>query len=192
MKIAVLGSGRRAIAIILAVVVLYGCISYLILPTTWTGIEREPGLAKHTMLTATAQGIPGCPINVELLGSRADVVRAFHAAGWFAADPITLRTSAEIAGSVIFDRPYTPLPSVLSSSRIDAKTWLSKSQTVRVRIVGNTSAGGRFSRAERKVVRFGLVRPPLIAASRLVATPVKLHTGLRQISIENAESSLQA
>jgi LssY C-terminus len=110
MKIAVLGSGRRAVAIILAVVVLYACISYLILPATWARIEHEPGLAKHTMLTATAQGIPGGPFNVGVLGSRADVVRAFHAAGWFAADPITLRTSAEIVGSVIFDRPYTTAP----------------------------------------------------------------------------------
>jgi LssY C-terminus len=109
MKVAV-GNGRRAIVIIVAVFALYGCVSYLILPATWARIEREPGLAKRTMLTATAQGIPGDPINVGLIGSRADVVRAFHAAGWFAADPITLRTSAEIIGSVIFDRPYTSAP----------------------------------------------------------------------------------
>lgn len=110
MKIAVPAHGRRIAAIILAIVAVYACISYLILPATWARIEREPGLTKHTMLTATAQGIPGGPINVGLVGTRDDVVRAFHAAGWYPADPITLRTSVEIIGSVLFDRPYTTAP----------------------------------------------------------------------------------
>ncbi|WP_275172846.1 MULTISPECIES: LssY C-terminal domain-containing protein [unclassified Bradyrhizobium] len=62
------------------------------------------------MLTATAQGIPGGPINVGLIGSRPDLVRAFHAAGWNPADPVTLRTSLEIVGSVLLDRPYKDAP----------------------------------------------------------------------------------
>jgi hypothetical protein len=50
------------------------------------------------MLTSTAQGIPGDPINVGLIGNREDVVPAFHIAGWYPADPITLRTSVENRG----------------------------------------------------------------------------------------------
>jgi hypothetical protein len=38
------------------------------------------------------------------------LVRAFHAAGWYPADPITLRTSVEIIGSVLLDRPYKSAP----------------------------------------------------------------------------------
>jgi hypothetical protein len=101
---------RRAFTILATLVALYVVVSYLVLPATWTRVEHEHGLAKHTMLTATAQGIPGGPINVGLVGDREDVVRAFHAAGWYPADPITLRTSVEIIGSVLLDRPYKTAP----------------------------------------------------------------------------------
>jgi hypothetical protein len=101
---------RRAFTILATLVALYVVVSYLVLPATWARVEHEPGLAKHTMLTATAQGIPGGPINVGLVGDREDVVRAFHAAGWYPADPITLRTSVEIIGSVLLDRPYKTAP----------------------------------------------------------------------------------
>jgi hypothetical protein len=84
--------------------------SYLILPATWSRIEHEPRLSHLPMQTSTAQGIPGDPINVGLVGPREDVVSSFHIAGWYLADPITLRTSAEIVGSVLFDRPYKDAP----------------------------------------------------------------------------------
>jgi hypothetical protein len=101
---------RRVLMILALLIALYVVVSYLVLPATWARIEYEPGLAKHTFLTATAQGIPGGPINVGLVGTREDVVRAFHAADWYPADPITLRTSVEIIGSVLLDRPYKSAP----------------------------------------------------------------------------------
>ena len=104
------GRKRRVLTIVATLLALYGIVSYLILPATWARIEREPGLAKHTFLTATAQGIPGGPINVGLVGTREDLIRAFHAAGWYPADPITLRSSVEIIGSVLLDRPYKSAP----------------------------------------------------------------------------------
>ena len=101
---------RPAFTILAGFVALYVFVSYLVLPATWSRVEHEPGLSKYTMLTATAQGIPGDPINVGLVGDRENVVRAFHAAGWYPADPITLRTSVEIIGSVLLDRPYKTAP----------------------------------------------------------------------------------
>jgi hypothetical protein len=92
------------------VIVCYVALSYLILPATWSRGEHEPGLSKRVMLTSTAQGIPGDPINVGLIGTREDVISAFHLAGWYPADPITLRTSLEIIGSVLLDRPYKAAP----------------------------------------------------------------------------------
>ena len=62
------------------------------------------------MVTRTAQGIPGDALNVGLVGSREDVVRAMHDAGWFPADPITLKSSIEIIGSVLLDRSYQTAP----------------------------------------------------------------------------------
>jgi LssY-like putative type I secretion system component LssY len=105
-----IGHRRRFIILLATVIVCYVTVSYLILPATWSRIEHEPGLSKRPMLTATAQGIPGDPINLGLIGSREDVVSAFHAAGWYPADPITLRTSLEIVGSVLLDRPYKEAP----------------------------------------------------------------------------------
>ncbi|HET7384642.1 MAG TPA: LssY C-terminal domain-containing protein [Pseudolabrys sp.] len=62
------------------------------------------------MVTRTAQGIPGDPINVGLVGTKADVLCAMHAAAWYPADPITFRSSVEIVGSVVLDRPYRDAP----------------------------------------------------------------------------------
>ena len=62
------------------------------------------------MVTRTAQGIPGDPINVGLVGAKADVLCAMHAAAWYPADPITFRSSVEIIGSVVLDRPYRDAP----------------------------------------------------------------------------------
>jgi hypothetical protein len=109
-NISLKGHRRRYLVFLAAVIVCYVTVSYLILPATWSRLEHEPGLSNRPMLTATAQGIPGGPINVGLIGTREDVIRAFHAAGWYPADPITLRTSVEIIGSVLLDRPYESAP----------------------------------------------------------------------------------
>jgi hypothetical protein len=62
------------------------------------------------MVTRTGQGIPGDPINVGLIGTLGDIVCAMHTAGWYPADPITLKSSIEIVGSVLLDRPYKDAP----------------------------------------------------------------------------------
>jgi len=62
------------------------------------------------MVTRTGTGIPGDALNVGLVGSKEDIARAMHAAEWFPADPITLRTSIDIVGSVVLDRPYHDAP----------------------------------------------------------------------------------
>jgi hypothetical protein len=81
-----------------------------LLPFAWTHFEHQKRLAGLSMVTRTAQGIPGDPINVGLVGSKPDVLCAMHAAGWYPADPITLRSSLEIVGSVVLDRPYRDAP----------------------------------------------------------------------------------
>jgi LssY C-terminus len=91
-------------------VILWALLAYVVLPLAWTHHEHQPQLTAMPMLTRTAQHIPGDPINVGLVGSREDVVLAMHQAGWFPADPVTLRTSIEIAGSVVLDRPYRSAP----------------------------------------------------------------------------------
>jgi len=111
------------------VILCYVTVSYLILPATWSRIEHEPGLSARPMLTSTAQGIPGDPINVGLIGTREDVISAFHASGWYPADPITLRTSVEIVGSVLFDRAYKDAPVSPLFLEGGIRIWRLKSQT---------------------------------------------------------------
>ena len=67
----------------------YGLLAYLVLPGFWTHYEHQRGLADMPMVTRTAQGIPGDPLNVGLIGDIGDVVCAMHAAGWYPADLIT-------------------------------------------------------------------------------------------------------
>jgi hypothetical protein len=62
------------------------------------------------MVTTTPDGIWGDPINVGLIGSQEEVLRAFAAAGWTPADAISFRTSISIGLSVLLDRPYADAP----------------------------------------------------------------------------------
>src|ERR1700710_2082274 len=62
------------------------------------------------MVTRTGQDIPGDPMHVGLVGGKGDVVGAMPADGWYPADPITLKSSIEIVGSVLLDRPYKDAP----------------------------------------------------------------------------------
>ncbi len=101
---------RVALAALATFVLGYGIIAYVMLPRAWTHYEHQRGLANFTMLTQTVQGIPGDPINVGMVGTRGDVLCAMHAAAWYPADPITFRSSVEIVGSVVLDRPYRDAP----------------------------------------------------------------------------------
>lgn len=104
-------SYARTVIITAAVMaLLYGATAYLILPAAWSHYEHQPGLARRPMVTQTKQGIPGDAINVGLVGDRATVIRAMHEAKWYPADPITLKSSIEIVGSVLLDRPYKDAP----------------------------------------------------------------------------------
>src|SRR6267143_2839834 len=103
-------STRRWPFIIGAVLVVYLVLAYFVLPALWKHHEHEPGLATLPMGTRTSAGIPGDALNVGLVGSKEDIIRAMHSAEWFPADPITLRTSIDIVGSVVLDRPYHDAP----------------------------------------------------------------------------------
>lgn len=96
--------------IVAALVVSYLVLAYLALPWAWTHYEQQKDLKGRPMVTRTVQGIPGDPLNVGLVGAQHEIIRAISAAGWSPADPVTLRTALEIAGSVLLDRPYARAP----------------------------------------------------------------------------------
>src|ERR1700690_983064 len=87
---------ERCLLAMLGVVLVYTILAYLALPALWSHHEHQRRLADLPMVTRTAQGIPGDPINVGLIGEKLDVLCAMQAAGWSPADPVTLRSSIEI------------------------------------------------------------------------------------------------
>jgi len=110
MKLAGASRGERALRAVVLALAAYVVLAYLVLPGMWRHYEHRPGLEHSPMVTQTASGIPGDPINVGLVGTREEVLRAFAAAGWKPADPITLRSSLGIAESVLLDRPDPEAP----------------------------------------------------------------------------------
>jgi LssY C-terminus len=78
---------ERVLLVMLAILLGYTSLAYIVLPAFWTHYEHQRGLAELPMVTRTAQGIPGDPINVGLIGDQRDVVCAMNAAGWYPADP---------------------------------------------------------------------------------------------------------
>ncbi len=101
---------ERFLLVALAVMLAYTVIAYVLLPKVWAHYEHQRGLANLPMVTRTAQGIPGDPINIGLVGDNKDVLCAMQAAGWYPADPVTLKSSLAIVGSVVLDRPYRAAP----------------------------------------------------------------------------------
>jgi hypothetical protein len=73
-------------------------------PTLETLLQTAP------RTTRTKDGVPGDPLNVALVGTRDEVIAALCAAGWYPADPVTLRSAVGISVSVVFNVPYPQAP----------------------------------------------------------------------------------
>lgn len=103
-------TATRLLRVLLPVLLCYLLLAYLVLPSLWRHYEHQKKLDGLPMVTTTAQGIPGDPINVGMVGSSRDILCAMREAGWYAADPVTWKSSVEISGSVLLDQPYPTAP----------------------------------------------------------------------------------
>jgi len=89
----------------------YFVVAYLVLPALWVRyVHRHPAIDATPGITLTADDHPGDPINVALIGSEAEVKSILKAAGWFAADPLGLRSDVKIAADTMLERPYDTAP----------------------------------------------------------------------------------
>jgi hypothetical protein len=100
----------RGLKVVLALVLVWLVSAYLILPMLWKHYEHHPALEGAPKTTVTAQGIPGDPLNVGLIGTQDEVVEGMLATGWRPADPITFTSSLRISSSVLLGRPYPDAP----------------------------------------------------------------------------------
>jgi hypothetical protein len=101
---------RLLAAAVIGCVGVYLALAYGLAPVLWKHYEHQRSIAGLAMTTVNALGIPGDPLNVGLEGSKEDVLCAMNAAGWTPADPVTFKSSVEIVGSVLLDRPYARAP----------------------------------------------------------------------------------
>jgi hypothetical protein len=92
-------------------IMIYLIVAYLVMPRLdhWNA-RRHPDLATGEHLTQTGSGIPGDPLNIAVVGSEEDVVRALHAAGWDPANPLTFASSVRIAVDTVFKKPDPNAP----------------------------------------------------------------------------------
>src|SRR6201998_2498631 len=108
-------NSRRQIPVIVGI--LFGLVAiwllaaYLLVPMVWKiFVSRHKAITTVPRTTTTSAGIHGDPLNLSFIGDENDLVSAMLAAGWYPADPITLRSSLHIAESTIFHRPYDDAP----------------------------------------------------------------------------------
>ena len=87
----------------------YALLAYVLLPASWHQVQRRLPCSLDA-ITYTAEAIPADPLNVAVVGSRAQVSEAMQAAGWLPADRITFRSGLKDVHSVLFDRPYPTAP----------------------------------------------------------------------------------
>jgi LssY C-terminus len=61
-------------------------------------------------VTHTRAGADGDPVNLVLVGTKAQILHSFHQAGWLIPDPITPHTSEKIAVDSLAHRRYPTAP----------------------------------------------------------------------------------
>jgi len=102
---------RLAAFIVIGVGTFYAATAYELIPSIWKVEERRhPALADMGTRAFTSAGIPGDPLNVAFIGSEQALHDKMLKAGWFPADPITLRSSLRIARDSVMHKPYPDAP----------------------------------------------------------------------------------
>ncbi len=102
---------KKFVIAVMAILGTYLVAAYLIAPFFWYEFEEHTSnFFDHTRITQTADGHPGDPLNVALIGTEAQLNEIMKAAGWYASDPLGLKDDLEIAVDTSVDRPYAGAP----------------------------------------------------------------------------------
>jgi hypothetical protein len=88
----------------------YLLVAYVVAPVLWTHYEHQPALSSAPKTALTPEDIPADPLNIGLVGTQAEVIQTFVAAGWTPADPLTFRSSVGIVASVALREPDPTAP----------------------------------------------------------------------------------
>ena len=97
--------------IALGIALAYFLVAYLILPRLWKHRETRHAVFDYSpRVTHTASDIPGDPLNIALVGTEEEVIRATTAARWDPADALTFRSSARIVVDTVLRKPDDQAP----------------------------------------------------------------------------------
>ena len=95
----------------LAGLAIYFLLAYVLMPLRDKGmVHLHPGLYAGGQVARTATGLPGDPLNIALVGSKADLARALLAAGWHPATALGVESSVRIAVDTVLDKPDPEAP----------------------------------------------------------------------------------
>ena len=102
---------KRIVLLHVVLLLTYLVAAYLVMPAVWMRYaHRHPSLEEIPGITHTADGIPGDPLNVSLIGTKPELVRIMLAAKWYPADPLSLKSCLEIAEATVLKRSYDDAP----------------------------------------------------------------------------------
>jgi hypothetical protein len=102
---------KWALGLAAGLLLTYLAAAYVVVPALWKHHARKhPSLVDVPNVTHTKADIPGDPINVALVGTKAELIHIMLAAEWHPADPLTLRSCLEMAESAVFKRSYEDAP----------------------------------------------------------------------------------
>ncbi len=102
---------RQALLLVAGLVLTYLLVAYVLLPLGWIRYaHRHPEWEDAPRVTHTAADIPADPLKVALVGSEAEVKKSLLAAGWYPADPLTLKSCLGMAEAAVLKRTYEDAP----------------------------------------------------------------------------------
>ena len=102
---------KRLIAVAGGFLAAYLAIAYVVLPAFWKRYEkRHSALDDAPGITKTADGIPGDPVNVALVGTQAELIAMMRKADWNEAAALGLKSDLEIAVDTVLSRPDVNAP----------------------------------------------------------------------------------
>lgn len=102
---------RRWWHFILALIAMYFLAAYLIIPLITDRYYRHhPTLEDDPRITQTSDSHPGDPLNVLLIGSQEQVAAVMHAAKWYSAAALSLKSDLKIAADTLLASPDVDAP----------------------------------------------------------------------------------
>lgn len=105
-----LRSAARAALTLVALTLAIYFATHTLAPRYLTHYEHAPELAALPKRTTDGDGRAADPINIAIVGSRAELLTAMRLAGWLVADPLTRKSKIAIARSVLLNRPDSTAP----------------------------------------------------------------------------------